>query len=164
MYFDALRSCCNCEAPLAIECHYKSIQAAPADCGFYDSRYHGFGGVVSSYESMTLDRVIFRNLRSALGGAFMTGRLLMLARNCTFASNKLEIAVARGSAVYIDTMTANLTVVPDQHFSPHLTNQEARARVMPLTQAPLDKFLQANDTTFVNLRKVLHNTAVLTSS
>ena len=124
------------------------MQAAHADSNFYDSDYD-YGGL-SSLEPMTLDRVTFRNLKHVFA---LGANDSVLASNCTFAGNEVDISVYRDSSYYTNTKVANLSVVPVQRGQ---TAQEARARVMPLAQAPLNKFLQANDTAFAKLRKVLH--------
>ena len=124
-----------------------------ADSAFYGSDYDAFGGAILTEVSAatTLERVTLRNLKV---GADAFGPALM--RNCTFADNQLDVELSRQSALYTDMDTTNFSVEANKfNYSPHLTNQEARARVKPLSQAPLDKFLQADDAAFVKLRKVL---------
>ena len=103
---------------------------------------------MSSFGFVTLDRCTFRNIKTAV-----TIYRQLLVRNCTFAGNKIDISIGlNGGTVYTDTKVANLSVMPSR--GPKVTKLEARARVMPLARAPLNNFLQANDTAFGNLRKV----------
>ena len=132
--------------------------------GFYDARgFEAAYGVSVFNATVALDHVEFIKNNVHIS---TSSDALVLARGCTFEGSSEydwdgDTGTNSNSTLYTDTAASTLTTAPyvdkiaeGYQAIRRLQTLERRLKARKISQAPLDLFLQADDSRFTALRKV----------